>query len=150
MNQIIDNLSPSEIFGLTIIGEARGESVNGQVAVGNVIKNRMLKAPYKYKSYKDVCLEKSQFSCWNLNDPNYTFLLDLGEKLIMGQFLGDIYLKQCMWIAKGIEQYNIADNTLGALNYMTDKLFNSPERPVWARYPKTDPLVIDHQVFFNV
>ena len=149
MNQILDNLSPSEVFGLTIIGEARGEPVEGQIAVGNVVRNRMNFNPAKYKTYKDVCLEEKQFSCWNLNDPNYTFLLDLGEKLIMGQgSLLDSYFKQCMYIAKGVEGYQMRDNVNGCRYYMTKTLFDT-ERPIWAKAARNIFRIGNH-VFFNV
>jgi len=59
-----------EYMARTLWGEARGESEEGQVAVGHVIKNRVEKKTWYGKTIKDVCLKKWQFSCWNENDPN--------------------------------------------------------------------------------
>ena len=55
---------------LTIYGEARGESCEGKVAVGEVIRNR---AQHHYNcdgTIAGACLAPKQFSAWNGNDPN--------------------------------------------------------------------------------
>ncbi len=75
------DLSQQEIIGLTIYGEARGELVEGQIAVGCVIRNRMHLKPSKYKSYHEVCLEPKQFSCWNSDDKNYETLIQIANRL---------------------------------------------------------------------
>ena len=46
----------------TIILEAQGEPFNGQVAVGEVIRNRVSK---RWSTPRRVCLAPKQFSCWN-------------------------------------------------------------------------------------
>lgn len=145
---ILDNLSPAEVLGLTIIGEARGERIEGQVAVGSVIRNRMTNNPAKYHSLTTVCLEPWQFSCWNKNDPNRVILLEIAEKLVTGQILNSRHHVQCMFVARGIESWAIMDNTNGALNYMTSSLFNGDNKPSWAKNAKNEK-VIDHHTFFN-
>lgn len=142
-------LSNIEILGLTIIGEARGEPIEGQVAVGSVIRNRMHYNPGKYHTYYDVCLEKKQFSCWNENDPNRSFLIELVEQLTMGQLLTDPYLRQCMYVSAGIVKWDILDNTGGAINYLTKQLYYSLQKPHWATKAK-NVNEIGTQVFFNV
>lgn len=47
---------------MTIALEARGESLEGQVAVGEVIRNRAFKAR---RTFGEVCLAPWQFSAWN-------------------------------------------------------------------------------------
>lgn len=46
----------------TIIGECADCSVDGMVAVGNVIRNRMA---YRGQTADEVVLAPKQFSCWN-------------------------------------------------------------------------------------
>lgn len=147
-NTILDSLSPAEILGLTIIGEARGEPIQGQVAVGCVIRNRMSANPSKYHSYTTVCLEPLQFSCWNSDDPNRQVLLELANKLLAGDILSDRYLVQCMYVARGINNWAIIDNTNGAVNYMTHDLFFSDKKPRWA-LKVSNIREIGSQVFFN-
>lgn len=141
------DLLPDEILALTIYGEARGESIEGQIAVGNVIINRWRANPEKYKTVKDVCLEKLQFSCWNENDPNYPKLIELAD-LLSKNIIPD-RIKQQLYIARGVMGMNFNDNTKGAKNYMTTKLFNSDKRPKWANV-RTGEIVIGNHTFFNV
>lgn len=143
MNSILDNLSPVEILGLTIIGEGRGEPIHGQVGIGSVIRNRLRTG----KSYSDICLAPKQFSCWNENDPNRAVLLELAEKLLLGEKIVDPYLKQCMFVASGIASWDIMDNTNGAVNYMTRELFNS-NTVDWASNARNVSTRGNH-IFFN-
>ena len=139
-------LGEDEILGLTIIGEARGELIQGQVAVGSVIRNRV----NAHKTiYQTECLKPKQFSCWNADDPNYPMLIELADKLLNGQYITDRYLVQCMYVAAGIVGDEILDNTHGAQYYMTTNLYNSPSRPSWAVNVKS-ARTIGNQTFFNL
>ena len=138
----ISNLSPFEIFVLTIIGEARGEPIQGQVAAAWIIKNRMLHNLIRYPTYKEVCLEKSQFSCWDDE-------LDYLNGLMQQPKFTDRYLIQCEYVATGVDQNEIIDNTNGSLYYLTNDLFNGIHRPKWANYPR-NVKIIGNQTFFLV
>lgn len=46
----------------TIYLEARGESLEGKIAIAEVIRNRAFK---RGLSFEAVCLQPKQFSCWN-------------------------------------------------------------------------------------
>src|SRR6185295_7244404 len=115
----LENLSDVEVLELTIIGEGRGEPIEGQVAIGSVVRNRLYSNRVKYDTYNDVCLEDKQFSCWNIGDPNRALLLDIAAKMLDGQTLPDQFIRQCMWVARGIVDWSIIDNTKGSLYYMT-------------------------------
>lgn len=126
----ITQLSDLEILTLTLIGESRGEPIEGIVAVGCVIRNRTLA---QKKTYDEICLAPKQFSCWNENDPNRVLLEELGSEMMLGSnFTVPSYI-QCQYIARGIFENKILDNVHGALNYMTLELWNSRNRPSWAR-----------------
>lgn len=142
----LNQLGASEILALTIIGEARGESIQGQVAVGSVIRNRV---NHNSHSYTTECLKPKQFSCWNKDDPNYPMLIDLAEQIFNGQYLTDPYLVQCQYVAEGIVEDKILDNTHGAVNYMTTDLFFSTNKPSWA-VNVTNAKTIGNQIFFNI
>jgi spore germination cell wall hydrolase CwlJ-like protein len=146
--EVLSALSPEEILALTVIGEARGEPIQGQVAVAASCRNRMHRLPSKYSSYHDVCLEPAQFSCWNEKDANYSFLMELARKMITGQNLTDPYLRQCLLVARGVIGWDIQDNTKGATNYMTNTLFHNG-RPKWASGAK-GILEIGNHTFFTV
>jgi N-acetylmuramoyl-L-alanine amidase len=145
---VIENLLPDEILALTLYGESRGESLEGQVAVANVIMNRWKDNPIKYKTIREVCLEPYQFSCWNSSDPNFDKLTALAETLVAGKQIPSV-LKQCLYIARGIMGSNFTDNTKGAKHYMTSGLLNSVNRPKWANRREGE-IVIGNHTFFNV
>lgn len=148
-DKLLHNLSDSEILTLTLIGEARGEPIEGIVAVGSTIRNRLHFTPSRYKNYRDVCLEPFQFSCWNSSDVNSGLLDDLAAKLINSQPLSDPYIRQCILVANGIIDWSLIDNTAGSQYYMTTSLFDSAKRPSWANKPKFE-LIRGKQTFFNV
>lgn len=58
-----DRLTDAQILALTIWGEARGSSLNAQLAVGEVIMNRVDDGRYG-KGVRGVCLKRQAFSCW--------------------------------------------------------------------------------------
>jgi N-acetylmuramoyl-L-alanine amidase len=150
INQLISSLDDTQILQLTLIGEARGEPIEGQIAVGCVIRNRLHHNPTRYKSYLEVCIEKEQFSCWNLNDPNYSTLLELAESMHDDIPLRNTHIRQCAWIAVGIISWSIIDNTDGALYYMTKELFSdSDERPIWA-VKAINSITYGKQIFFSI
>ena len=113
MNRDIDILSK------TIFGEARGESKEGQRAIGLVVLNR-------YRSNKwfsgttiaDTCLKYKQFSCWNRDDPNYKKLLEVsGDKIT-----------SFITLATDLVNGKCADITNGATHYHTKQIM-----PKWAK-----------------
>lgn len=141
----LTKLSEIEILALTIYGESRGESIEGQIAVGCVIRNRLIPT----KTYNDVCLAKEQFSCWNESDPNYPILVEIANKLLVGQNHIDLDFIQCNYVAFGIFNRLIKDNTNGAIEYLVNSLYNSYDRPSWASTPK-GVKQIGNQTFFEV
>jgi len=58
------------IFAKTIWAEARGEPLEGQIAVANVILNRARQGGWWGDDVAGVCCKPKQFSCWNESDPN--------------------------------------------------------------------------------
>lgn len=100
----------------TVYGEARGEPIEGQIAVANVIKNR---AYASQKTYKDICLAPRQFSCWNQDDPNRSSVLNLLISLEAGDIITDLTIRQIVIICKAIYENGFKDNSHGARNYVS-------------------------------
>jgi N-acetylmuramoyl-L-alanine amidase len=143
----IEEMLSEEILALTLWGEARGETAEGQIAVANVITNRFRRQLGRYKTIKDVCLEPKQFSCWNKDDPNREKMLKLSEQF--KREITDKMLKQVHHIAVGAISGIWIDNTGNSINYMTNTLFHSENRPSWARFPR-NPTQIGNHTFFTV
>jgi N-acetylmuramoyl-L-alanine amidase len=139
MNPIWFTAADLDIATRTVIGEARGENITGQVAVAFVIRNRVLFLPSWWgNTPKEVCLKPSQFSCWNLRDPNRDFIMKLSrdDSLYQGveQTVLDVFL--------GIPN----DPTYGATTYKVIGTKASWDSAVEGAPPK----VVDHQEFWRL
>lgn len=110
----------SEIITMakTVWGEARGESVKGQIAVAWVIKNRADNPKWWGKTIEEVCLKKYQFSCWLESDPNRAKMDKLTEE----------DLKEQIEICQSVLDEKVADPTDGANHYHTTGIL-----PSWVR-----------------
>ncbi len=65
----MDTLIPGwRLAVATIIGEAEGESFEGKVAVGKIIRNRTALGYASAGNIADTVLRPLQFSCWNTQD----------------------------------------------------------------------------------
>lgn len=126
----------TEYLGLTLFGEARGEPIEGIIGVGSVIRNRVQLRFMNAKSYSDVCRAHEQFSCWNTNDLNYPVLMSYKDMIDTGQVVNDIFFRQCLFIANGIINWDLRDNTRGATHYVSTTLYHSQTAPLWVSTAK--------------
>ena len=70
------DLEDADILARTIMGEARGESTEGQIAVAWAILNRARSGMW-FGCGGDihaVCVKPYQFSCWNDDDPSRSLI----------------------------------------------------------------------------
>ena len=66
------------LLAMLIFGEARGAKVHDdtRLAVGSVVRNRVLSGKFGGSNWRGVILRPFQFSCFNSNDPNRPKLLE--------------------------------------------------------------------------
>lgn len=64
------------VVSATVFGEARGEKLEGKIAVSCVIRNRVHNPGWWGNSWSTVCLKPFQFSSWNSKDANRDKLSD--------------------------------------------------------------------------
>ena len=79
MNPVFNALSEEQVMAITICREAGGEPIEGQIAVGTVILERVDHRDWDGKTIKEVCLKKWQFSCFNETDKGYGKTLHMAE-----------------------------------------------------------------------
>lgn len=130
-----------DILARTLWGEARGESLAGQVAVAWTIRNRVNDGKAKSwwgEGYADVCQKPYQFSCWNRNDPNYVYLS--GAKPIPFREFA-----QAQIAADQVLADKVADPTGGATHYYATTM---PKPPVWTK-GAYQTLKLGHHIFFK-
>ena len=130
MNDQQRRLTGAHIIALTVFGEARGEAIEGQVAVANVIRNRRRLGKWG-PSFHDVCLAPWQFSCWMPQGgaENHALLTDWAQRLIDQPNPEDALMRQCLWIAQGLITDAFLDNTGRSTHYHAATM--NP-RPRWA------------------
>jgi spore germination cell wall hydrolase CwlJ-like protein len=139
-------MTPIDVVALTIYGEARGEPIEGQIAVANVIRNRVRDGRWG-PGYTAVCQAPHQFSCWTPEGglSNFMIVDHLRQALDRGAPLpDDPTLKACVGIAHALDAW-IPDTVRGATHYYADWL---KRPPAWAKGHSPVALV-GHHLFFR-
>jgi len=126
---ILRDLPADIVLALLIWGEARGEPVEGQIGVACVVRNRALRSGHDWRA---VMLAPFQFSCFNADDPNFPKISRARELLLTGTPTPQ--LAQALWIANGVIDGTVMDNTRGAQNYLTTDLLRSARAPRWSQH----------------
>jgi hypothetical protein len=148
VQQILAALSQTDVLALTIWGEARNQAVEGRIAVGCVIRNRLIAGRWGH-DYKAVCLAPWQFSCWTPKGgpANYETVLAAARALLHPEGHRGPDLRECLWIAEGLTSGALRDRVAGCAHYVTRELWHS-QPPSWAR--GMDPAIrIGDHVFFR-
>ena len=142
----LSKLDEVTLLALCIWGEARGEPIEAQVGVGCVVRNRVNDPGKDWwgDTYREVLLKPKQFSCFNVGDPNRAKM----EQLLR---LGEVYSKpeasayfQAYWVANGVYEDSILDNTRGATHYHSGSIV-----PSWA-VGKEPRIQLGRLVFYKI
>ena len=121
-----------DVVARTVYGEARGESQEGRIAVAKVIVNRWR---HSGGSLESVCKKPKQFSCWNVDDPNYPIIKDV-------TYADQVFL-QCLSAVAVALDLKAADPTKGSRHYHAPRV-----SPYWA-VGHTPVVEIGGHVFYN-
>ena len=134
----VDQLTDAQVVALVLYGEARSEPVQGVIAVGCVIRNRVKtdlnndkKPDWWGTGYKGVCTAPWQFSCLNVagGAGNFKKVLSFAERLAAKTPITHALERQCVWVGYGIVGDYAADVTKGSLHYHVATM---TPRPKWA------------------
>lgn len=71
------SMTATDILARTLYGEDRGDGALGMAAVAHVILNRVALGGWWGSTIVEVCLHPRQFSCWNMDDPNRSKLMNV-------------------------------------------------------------------------
>ena len=126
------------ILARTIYGEARGEGRAGMEAVASVILNRAAQGGWWGSTPSEVALKASQFSVWNVDDPNRAII----ERLAPGE--GDRVFDQAWEIAGRALDGKLGDRTNGATHYYAKSI----SAPYWTS-SLTETARIGNHIFFT-
>ncbi len=106
MKEFFDRLTDAELLARLIYGEARGEGVEGMVAVAQVAMNRARRPSWWGKTLREVILKPYQFSCFN--GDYVSRLVTPREKAWLN------CLQVAVWI---LDQHDDDDDTHGSTHY---------------------------------
>ena len=98
-----------DVMARTLWGEARGEALEGKIAVAWVIRNRADHPGWWGHGIAEVCRAPWQFSAWNADDPNRAKLIGVTAR--------DDMFRDCLMVAAGVLSNNFPDPTGGANHY---------------------------------
>jgi len=144
--QIKAALSPVQVVGMTIWAEARAEPIEGEIAIGCVIRNRLLRPKRFADTWAGVCLAKWQFSCWipQGGEQNYRMLLARCEAGLSG---AKPWPRQALWIADGLISGSIEEDRVNGADHYYASWMSAP--PKWAAGLTPAAIVGVHR-FYNV
>jgi spore germination cell wall hydrolase CwlJ-like protein len=121
----------------TIFGEARGETIEGKIAVAHVVLNRVRKKSWYGGTITEVCRWPWQFSCWNENDPNLAKLTSVT--------LDDQAFQHCMYAALAAVLGQAPDPTSASTHYHTLSV-----SPNWAAGKEPVTIIAVHKFYNDV
>ena len=139
LQKAVDQLTDAQVVALVLYGEARSEPVQGVIAVGCVIRNRVRadighdnKHDWWGEGFKGVCLAPWQFSCLSEKGGagNFRKVLQFAQKLASKTQITHPQERQCVWIAMGIVGDYVIDPTKASTHYHTRNLL---PRPAWTK-----------------
>lgn len=150
LDERLSSLSGRDLCLVTLYGEARGEPVEGQVAVMHVIQNRVRDGRWG-ESIHDVLGAWAQFSAlWptlsgGLNYQSvldYATVLHTGARLPFGQ--GQLQ-RQLEWVVDGVLNDSLIDNTFLSTHYFYTFM---EKKPYWATKPGVRMATIGRHEFW--
>lgn len=131
----------TDVWARTLYGEARGEPIEGLIAVAWVIRNRAERPGWWGRDVAEVCLcaKKGvhQFSCWNPADAN--------SRKLRSVTIGDRAFRTCLQVVDNVVAGRAPDPTKGSTHYHTAAV-----SPAWSRGLKPAAVIGRHLFFNNV
>lgn len=130
----LSRLADIDVLARTIWGEARGQPDDGQIAVANVVMNRVMDRRWP-NTVRGVVLQPWQFSAWNAADPNRPKMLAVNET--------DPAFVRALQISEAAVGGGLPDVTGGANHYFTKQI----DPPSWSREMSRVASIGDHLFF---
>lgn len=157
------SLNDGIAFRLTLYGEARGEPIEGRIAIGTLIRNRLSDGRWG-SGYRSVCLARWQFSCWEpkggWDDPrddddiseNYEHLIAITRALVLGGVppwtpVEEAIYHETAWVVEGVMSGIIRDRVKRATHYYAPLAMPAGKVPSWA-INKSPVVEVGKHLFF--
>lgn len=130
-----------ERFAKTIYGEAEGEGLIGQVAVGWVIRNRADDPGKDWwgDTIENVIMKSGQFECWDKRK-------DILDNL---DLIHDPIGRQCLFVAVGVIYDYLIDPTDGSDHFIAKWMADKGVAPKWAMEHDCTKIIGKH-IFYKL
>lgn len=143
----LEDQSPIILLAMAIWGEARGEDRFGMASVAQVMMNRATWRARTGKmievALKEVLLQRYQFSCFNMNDPNRH---KLNRPLMHDTiFIWFTCLREAFRVFYR-KEHDVLDHTQGATHYHVKDM----PHPPWYFKQAVNVTEIGNHVFYNL
>lgn len=147
----LSSLSERSLIAACLYGEARGEPIEGQVGVLNVIRNRIADGRWG-PTFHRVILQWAQFSCmWPTlaGQKPFDAVVRFGLRVEARETMVSVRERQILALVDALLGDALADNTRNATHYyaLTPQLIQSP--PKWAKAPAILTAQLGNHVFFK-
>ena len=117
------------VIALTLLGEARGEGIEGMAGVASVIQTRAIE---RKQTASQVCLAPKQFSFWN----------DGVSEAQKRKLLANPQAKNALHLAKLVAEKRMPDVVNGANHYHTFQV-----SPKWSKGEKPIAVIQNHKFY---
>jgi N-acetylmuramoyl-L-alanine amidase len=117
------------VIALTLLGEARGEGIEGMAGVASVIQTRAIE---RNQTPTQVCLAPKQFSFWN----------DKVTESQKRKLLANPQAKNAIHLAKLVAQKKMPDVVQGANHYHTFQV-----SPKWSKGEQVVAIIRNHKFY---
>lgn len=147
MRGYIDKMTEPQRVALVLYGEARSEPIEGLIAVGNVIRNRVKAQTWFGKTYSEVVTRKRQFSCLHPigGKSNYKRVLAFAKALAIHDEIVSLKERESIWVSHGVLGDYVRDLTKGSTHYHVAAM---APRPEWAKNV-VPTIQVGAHVFYN-
>lgn len=133
---VLASLTPAQIVGVTLYGEARGSSPALREGIASVITNRVAAQREAWGlTPAAVCLAHGQFSCWSPagGDANYRVVMVAADLLAAGMPMLAAPLRACLALGTAVADGVWVDTVHGATHYYSPAaMVPKNQVPAWA------------------
>lgn len=137
-------LSPFDLLLVLLYGECRSEAIEGQVAVANVVRNRLNDGRWG-DTYHKIILAPAQFSClWSTLDARGFKNVIAFAKRVQELETFTLPERQLRLVVQGLFSDALRDNARGATHYYANYI--SP--PFWSAPPARQVAKHGRHLFF--
>jgi spore germination cell wall hydrolase CwlJ-like protein len=137
-----------DILTRTVIGEARGETHEGRVAVAVTIINRFFaKRWFSGRTLAATAQKPWQYSCWNMKDSNRLYILNVGRNALVYRLCHEAVEQAIREHDAGQRPGSVTAKLQGATHYFNPAVVKTP---AWAAGREPTAIIGAHHFYGGI